>query len=203
MSILVIGSEGSMGSRYRAILSSLGKPWLAIDKYDTSFDTVADHPKAKQAEGYIIATPTDTHKAYIEALSILGKPILCEKPVVKDMDELDELIQMLKDEKANFSMMSQYEELIDDTHRGHTYYDYFRTGNDGLKWDCIQIIGLAKDEYSICNVSPFWKCQINGRRLDLGDMDHAYVSAVEKWLAKPGQSLSKIRDMHEKVSRGL
>ena len=201
MSILIIGANGSMGSRYKAILKSLGKDWLA---YDTEGgDSTSYSRKLGAADGYIIATPTDTHKDYIEALAPLGKPILCEKPVVKDMGELNNLVLMLKDENANFSMTSQYQELVDDESSGYTYYDYFRTGNDGLRWDCIQIIGLAKGDYSVGNTSPIWNCQINGKRLSLEHMDHAYVTFVSKWLDKPGQSLNKIRDMHLKVAEAL
>ncbi len=100
-------------------------------------------------------------------------------------------------------MVFQYGELIKFPHlrKGRdTEYNYFRSGKDGLVWDCLQIIALANDEISLRNDSPIWRCKINGTTLDLSDMDYAYHSFIKKW-TKNGidQNLSDLFKFHKKT----
>lgn len=193
MSVLIIGANGNMGKRYGSILNYLGKEWSGVD---------IEHNKhyirdvASKSEGVIVATPTDTHIRIIKDLLPLDKPILCEKPVTKNVTELKELTKGLK---GPFRMVYQYSILVDYIRIGRSHYDYFRHGNDGLSWDCLQVIALARGVPALGEQSPVWRCMINGKSLNLSHMDAAYIAYVQAWFRYPKHDLGEIVAIHEKV----
>lgn len=197
MSILIVGSEGSMGKRYQCILKYLGKSFVCADKQDSLSNI---RRLAEKTEGIIIATPTETHVDLVSSLLPFRKPILCEKPVSKDVSILKELNQRIEDSKTPFRMMFQYEILNRSCSYGPSRYNYFKHGNDGLVWDCLQIIGLARKEIVLGEDSPIWSCKLNGKALSLSHMDAAYIAYVQKWFNYPSDSLSKILHVHEKTA---
>lgn len=196
--ITIFGSEGSMGKRYKAILKYLGRKFECVDP---SIDKVncahLTSDLVKYSDGIIVATPTDTHARVLTNLVGYGcqVPVLCEKPVSKDPYELVEIINL----GLNITTMMQYKFLDSPSSNGETYYNYFRHGNDGLAWDCFQIIALARGKITIKEDSPIWKCELNGKHLSLADMDGAYLSFVENWLKNPGQNIEEIINHHKKV----
>lgn len=177
--ITLIGSEGSMGKRYQAILRFKNTEFECFDKESLMGNILAS---ARRARGVILATPTNTHGTYLRELIPVNKMILCEKPIVKDVDELAGLYGWAHAKGCELSMMLQYQELVDSNSEGESGYDYFRTGPDGLPWDAMQVIGFAKGPCVIDNKSPLWRGFINGRMLNISDMDYAYVRFVSKWL---------------------
>lgn len=197
MSVLLIGSEGSMGKRYQSILRFLGKEFVRADKQHQKKQIRA---MAENSEGVIIATPTETHADFIRLTLSLGVPVMCEKPIIKNTAELRELMKMVSSTGTKFSMMNQYKMLATRAAVGVTSYDYFRHGNDGLVWDCIQVIGLATGDVTLKEESPYWKCKINGRPLHVEHMDHAYVEYVRQWFQNPTQDLGEIVAVHEKTA---
>ena len=195
--IAIIGANGSMGKRYQAIFDYLKRPFACFDQ-EHSIEHIKT--ECQSAEGIIIATPTPTHGEFLRQLLPLEKKILCEKPVTKDMDELLDLDAYCTRHGYDFQMMLQYKELCDPASSGPSFYDYFRTGNDGLIWDCLQIIGLARGDLVIRNESPVWACAINGKLLSLSDMDFAYITAIQRWLeGEPNHTRREIIDMHIKT----
>lgn len=200
MSTLIIGSEGSMGKRYQTILKHLGEKYWCVDKQNYIHEILS---RVMNSDRVILCTPTDTHFELLMAIIPLGVEVLCEKPVTKNLKELEHIFRAVEKHKTGFTMVHQYKELIQDPLKtGLTSYDYFRTGNDGLVWDCLQIIGLAKTGIELNNESPIWKCEINGEKLNLSDMDEAYVSFVRKWLhGWEKQSQEHLFSIHEKTER--
>lgn len=201
MSTLIIGANGSMGTRYRAIFDWLDVPYWAVDR-ETSLDTIKT--RAQAADRILLCTPTITHYDLLKHLIPLERPILCEKPIVKDLDDLNEILTMARRLKTPFNMVMQYEELLNDDgleSDEESVYDYFRHGNDGLVWDCLQIIALANGDINIDEKSPIWTCQINGQKLDLAKMDQAYVSHVRRWLSGGlSQDINWLFEIHEKTA---
>jgi hypothetical protein len=196
VSILLVGAEGNMGRRYQAILKFLGKDFVAVDKqHNRHF--VKD--QAARADGIIIATPTDTHLTLLAEFNEFKKPIMCEKPFTKDMRDMDLIVDMFTESRTPLNMIYQYQELGNPYSQGSTVYDYFKHGGDGLAWDCIQIVGLAKGALELSESSPLWTCSLNGWQVELSDMDAAYITHIEKWMAAPGQDLSEIREIHQKT----
>jgi hypothetical protein len=192
MSIVIFGSNGSMGKRYQTILNYLNIHHVDID---VSTDMYQDY---KKIDGIIIATPTDTHLEFIKIFSDLKVPILCEKPLSTDFKEIEQ-IKALVDQGLNLTMMNQYKLLDDPSSEGPSFYNYFRHGNDGLYWDCMQIIGLARGSIQIHESSPVWTCMLNGKALSLSDMDWAYVQYVQDWIQNPGQDFNEILLAHQKT----
>lgn len=194
MKVLIVGSEGNMGGRYKAVLNYLKIPYCGIDKKlkENSYDADISH--------VIVATPTETHEEVLGSCYYLKVPFLCEKPITKDLKALGDL---LKHWDGRLSMVNQYFHLpYNDSLRGPTYYNYFKHGTDGLGWDCIQLLGLAKGSVELREDSPIWQCVINGQQMSLADMDQAYISMMEYWLmgGRP-QTPEAIYQMHEKAHK--
>lgn len=200
MATLIIGSEGSMGKRYQAILKHLGEPFWCVD-IANSASTISE--KMLAAKRTILCTPTDNHFSYLEKLIPLGRPILCEKPISKSLREMDKILDLTLKYNTDFSMTFQYSELVPPEQApGKSHYHYFRSGADGLFWDCLQIIALAKGDVEISNNSPVWKCMINDLSLKLSDMDTAYVNFTRKWLGGHiNQSKETLYVIHEKTEK--
>lgn len=197
MSILIIGCNGNMGRRYRAALQFLGRNVRGVD-IENSDDAI--EKAVQNAEGVIIATPTDTHASYIRKLTRFRKPILCEKPITKNLHELKAIFDEIERYRTPFRMVYQYEMLAERQRIGTSHYNYYKTGNDGLVWDCIQVVGLSRKEPSLGNDSPIWRCMINGKSLKIQDMDSAYIGYLQRWLIEPAQDLGVLMETHVKTA---
>lgn len=200
MKILIMGSEGSMGTRYKRILEYLG---VRFSCYDTKLGIPLDEV-AFGCDRVIIATPTHLHAQHIiEALNVLpSKPILCEKPIDKDLTVLKTVLEKCREANTDLRMVMQYKKVYkDDGLIGPSHYDYFKHGNDSLIWDCIQIIGLARGTVTLRESSPVWSCAINGQMLKIQNMDFAYVEYINDWLKMPSLCVGpqEILAIHEKV----
>lgn len=168
--VLLIGANGNMGRRYGAILRHLSIPFKGVDKGDVL--------ASKHASHIIIATPTNTHYELLRYFKDDPRKILCEKPITKDERELDEILGW----GDLVEMVNQYRYLDRNESCGDTIYDYFKSGGDGLPWDCINILGLSRGEVSLRNESCIWNCHLNGLKLKLSNMDMAYVRMLKEWL---------------------
>lgn len=188
---LIIGSEGSMGKRYKAILSYFNQPFECHDP-KLGFGVYPN----KTHDRFIIASPTVNHLYWVKRLDEYRKPILCEKPLSKDLKEVKEILEC----KSPLSMTFQYAHLVDNRGFGPSHYNYYHSGQDGLVWDCFQIIALAKDKVLLDNTSPIWTCAINGSKIHRGDMDKAYVDVVRNWLAGAHLERDDLMKWHNKVS---
>lgn len=190
MKICIAGYNGNMAARYKAVLTYLGHEHCGYDVGDP----------IPEADGYIIATPTHTHKAQVFALARFGKPVLCEKPVAKSMADLHHIRAVCEGHGTPFQVVMQYAYLADASRSGRSHYDYFKHGSDGLLWDCFQIIALAKERVTLCESSPVWQCIINGKKLNLAEMDMAYCVMIAEWLKDPkAQTWRYIETAHQKV----
>jgi hypothetical protein len=204
----IIGSEGNMGRRYAAICKHLG------------FDSVGYDPMLKDSvwDGFftdrslshiIITSPTDQHLTNLMMLRLgvhKHTPILCEKPIAKASDEYNkELMTNLVCLSERTFMVNNYSftDLIPD-HEGVTSYDYCCSGRDGLNWDCIQLIYLARGEWHLRNESPVWQCQINGQWVHRSSVDFSYIRMMKTFLVPfPGPNLwgpEAILSAHKKVA---
>lgn len=200
MRILIIGAEGSMGKRYVSILDYLGYKYkLDYDLEDTEyFGPKLDY---NDFDTYIIATPTKTHFDVLKKIKKYAKRILCEKPVTTDLRELKEILSWEQD----LTMMMQYQELVPSSNGTKpllSSYDYFRSGDDGIFWDCMQVIALHEGEFNNLNVkneSPVWNAWINSNMIKFSMMDTAYIYFIKKWLNGYKMEPNYIYEIHKKV----
>ncbi len=193
--IHILGVNGNMGRRYASILKYLD---IGVTGHDAE---TYDIHQMQDADGFIIATPTEDHLRHCQWLFQFHKPILCEKPLTKSMADLDKFEDQNRPNLCLLSVVNQYVHLIDRDGSGETYYEYFNSGKDGLFWDCINIIGLSKTKPKISNVSPYWSCKINGVKLNLSQLDGSYVKMVESWVKNPVSNYVYARIAHEKTMR--
>jgi hypothetical protein len=195
--VVVVGALGNMGRRYCAILKYLDVPYYAIDVKKLYFDPI----DWNKVYGIIMATPTATHLYDIASYVSYGKPILCEKPITKNLDLLSEFI--MDHPEMELRMINQYEYLIDPANKKYSedlsYYSYYNSGNDGDSWDCINIIGMSNMPVTINKDSPVWNCCINGHVLDRAKVDWSYVENIKDWLCGHTSNLSYIVKAHRKA----
>ncbi len=206
--IVVIGGLGNMGRRYLAILAHLGYEAHPIDLEESQRQREVLFQKAR---GVIIATPTPDHcRRVLEVVSLSRRndiPILCEKPLTTDIQQLDGLLRIARRDGYNLQMVNQYKHLRGysseyneaEPSRYGSHYRYFNSGRDGLAWNCINILGLSKGRCQLTETSPLWSCRINGVWLSLSDMDDAYITMVNRWVQDPQPNLDYIEFSHRKV----
>lgn len=194
MRFAVIGGRGNMGQRYCTILNWLQHEAVPVDIADKC-------PDSTTLDGYIIATPTQFHIKDILTLGPTHLPILCEKPIATHAKDVRAICKVIEDNDWQVTMVNQYEQLGSFLDNGPSFYDYFKTGPHGMAWDCINILGLAKGEVWLNNKSPVWVCSLNGRELNIKDMDSAYIKMMQKWIRTPNTPghLQYIVKAHEKA----
>jgi hypothetical protein len=192
--VLVVGALGNMGKRYCSILSYLNIPFVEVDIGTKRFDPSCTH--------IILATPTSTHLDLIDQYSLMDSPILCEKPIITDINEFERLESILE-LNENVFMVNQYayDNFSGAETVGKTVYNYYKHGSDGKYWDCIQAIYLANGEVEISESSPVWRCIINGTGLSLSNMDYNYIKMIQDFLGKQENLWGKeaILKAHRKV----
>lgn len=187
--IAVIGASGNMGRRYAMILEQYTSCHIVRIDVDNMNTDISD------CDGFIVATPTDTHFDVLCKLAMHQKPILCDKPLIKSRLKLKSLMSY---DGLDISMINQYEFMINPKSKGHSYYNYFKTGGDGLLWDCMNIIGLAESSVKVNNQSVIWQCVINGEYLNITDMDTAYIDNIVSWVCG-WRNKDYILKAHDKV----
>ena len=207
MKVCVVGGKGNMGKRYRAILKHLEVEHISVD-INEHLPTVKD-----DVTHYIIATPTDEHLGSLMNISWGLKPpvnFLIEKPIAilsnRDVDTKLRPVSTAISRGHNVYMVNQYAYCHFDLHQENqpTYYDYYNSGKDGLAWDCIQIIYLAKDSIDLKNDSPEWTCFINGLLFTRNILDRCYIRMIEDFISD-GKKYGKlwgwddIRSAHRKA----
>lgn len=190
MRILVVGGLGSSGARYCAILKYLG---MEYEIYDVEHfpitkisllggvnEIVVDWSKfPTEYDKAIIATPTATHFAYCKKLIELGKPFVVEKPLSKDVKECEELVDI--DEGLGRVVCNYKFTMLGEMKNPLIEYDYYKSGKDGLLWDCCQL--LAMDKLArLKKESPIWKCSGDGIFLSYKELELSYVKMIRAWL---------------------
>lgn len=198
MKVFIFGNQGNMGKRYAAILKYLGHEIGGCD--------AEEDPDFVDFDKIIIATPTHTHLALLHYLKSFNKPILCEKPFINDPlnfeYDLKPYLKEASNKKLQITMVDQYEHLVP-KHTDPsltTMYDYYQSGNDGLAWDCINIIWYAKSKINLINEGPIWCCCVNGYPLSRNFVDHSYISMIRDWIENPYEpQYDLILAKHKKV----
>jgi len=190
MRVLLIGCKGNMGQRYASILKHLEVPFTGMDIEDRYFPSKYSH--------IIVATPTYTHLYFSKLFAADGRLTLIEKPLVTNKRDFNKLKKRLTD---NIFMVNQYQYLTQEEDCGDTYWNYCKSGSDGLIWDAIQITHIAKGNCTIANESPVWTCELNGRQILLSQMDHAYIKMIKDFLGERKLCWGKdeIIKAHERV----
>jgi hypothetical protein len=196
--IVIVGHKGNMGQRYAKILDYLKLEWhgIEIDHHPRVIDIMC-----AKASHILISTPTNTHFNELCFYASYRKPILCEKPFSNNLKQIDMILNHDHDHQVSMVYQYKYIDNYKDHALGMTEYDYYKHGGDGLIWDCIQIIGLARGPISLKETSPIWKCKINGMAMDIGDMDQAYVEMIKDWLDPNSKKMSheEIYAVHKKA----
>lgn len=198
MNVAVIGASGNMGRRYCAILRYLGIGVVEIDEHS---------PSGMLGERYdkvIIATPTRLHFDFCEAMAMVGNPFLVEKPLDTDPKSIRYLRELCIKQGVDGRMVCNWAfagRLRFDPGCHQVQYSNFHTGNDGLGWDCIQLIYLAKGFPELSTGSPFLQCHIDDNRIHEGMIAMSYKKMVEAWLQDPAQlwSLEDAKKATEKT----
>lgn len=188
---LIVGSKGNMARRYAAIFKHLGVDYVGIDQGDAA-------PIKGTFDSILLCTPTWRHIDDIFFSMGAAVPVLCEKPIGTNLTSVLDLCDMAQTSGLALRMVNQYAH-INIKSEGLTSYSYYNSGKDGLVHDCISLVALARGDIRLSNISPIWKCTLNGTRLSPAVMDHAYIAMIEDWLRGNVSDIPYIRSAHQKV----
>jgi hypothetical protein len=180
LKVLVIGSLGTQGRRYCAILKYLDIAHIGYDIVDSPNSVPCD--KVTHA---IIATPIDTHYHWCLWCIENKIPFLCEKPISKYLPEIETIKRECENEKVDGRMVCNWKYvvfgLLLDENNTFIELDYFNTGKDG-NWDLIQPLYLSS-HLSILHKSPIYNCTINGLPVNQRNFDYSYVEMIRHWIS--------------------
>lgn len=189
---LIVGANGTMGRRYAAILRHLHITPICRDVLDPD-------PEPGSYDSVIIATPTNKHVNDVIWYGRYGVPILCEKPFSTDITEIRSFAERHPDIQLN--LVNQYKSLDYHASEGITSYDYFNSGKDGLAFDCVSILALARGPVHLDSRSPVWSCWLNGAHVKIERMDNAYIQMIRTWLmGNLDTGIDYILEAHEKAA---
>lgn len=191
--VLVIGGRGNMGSRYCAILKHLKEDAYSVDDEFVSYQLLPCF------DAFIIATPTPNHYPMLKMLASLGKPVLCEKPLCEYGYEVKHINYLALQSNTDIRMVCNWEYAFnlvltrnkDVMIMGDTKieYDCWKTGNDGLARDCIQLIHLAGPKnITLKQESPVMECLLKtennpiGYEVNTRHIEESYVLMLSDWL---------------------
>lgn len=216
--MLIIGSNGNIGRRYVNICKYLHIPHTAVDIKSNSEEDIC--VEIEKNEFILLCTPTDTHYEMIEKIIKIKKYkntktyLLCEKPITKNKVELEKLLFDTVNSKITLFMVNNYNFIeIEPESNGiikifkkimndfTTEYNYFHSGTDGMIWDCIQLVYLAKGKIILKQESPIWHCKINGVKISREQVDYSYIAMIIDFVTKREKmwTLSDIIKSHQKV----
>jgi hypothetical protein len=157
-------------------------------------------------EKAIVCTPTSDHLATLVKMQGYEGDILCEKPLVMGNEiDIGFFFATMRALKLNVRMVCNWAftapNFIDKPESRIIEYDNYNTGKDGMAWDCIQLIYIAKGFPILKTKSPFLDCKIDGERVDEADIAYSYVAMIEAWLKDPTNlwSLEDAKKATEKV----
>lgn len=196
MKILVLGSKGSMGQRYCAILRHLKEEVIEADIGDVRWHEW-------KFDRAIVATPTDAHLGACSLLARMSRDFLCEKPVDKNAFHISILADDCKRWGADARMVSNWKYAINAAllrvgkvavmGEMEIEYNYYNSGKDGFFWDCIQPIYMA-GRFKYNRTSPVFDCKVNGNPVTLDDFSQSYLLMVSEWLHGDKERLWSLED---------
>jgi hypothetical protein len=201
--ILLIGSEGSIGRRYKAVLEELN---LKFREHDLA-EMHRFHQNVEGITHAIIASPTPTHFGYCLALEKLNIPYLCEKPVTKNILEAERLYQECTRGFVvnNWAFLGTNADLAPSP--TEITYDFYNTGRDGLLWDVCQLIYLAHvtgAHLTVSRISATWDVTWNGVQVPYSYIENSYIQMVRAFIEGDTKMLWSLRrgcEMTKLVSR--
>ena len=179
--ILLLGSAGRQGRRYRTILHKLGYGDKLVTA-DIEFEKTLD---VRYIDCVIICTPTQTHYRYIKFFNEHNIDILCEKPLCTSSAEA---LQLQKDLQVDLRVVCNWSYVFNkrlEPEKNKIFYRNGTSGSDGLAWDCIQLIYLAQDFHCDLGVGVPWDIKINGKTVTPKMIEHSYIKMLADWLPRP------------------
>ena len=199
--IYVFGAGGNMGQRYCRILEFLGQEYTPLE-IDGPFNP--EEIEYKKDDKVIIATPTDSHYYLCKNIRAENQDvsILCEKPLSKIPNRARAMAYAW-----DVKMVCNYKYMGGNKNgtSNKTSYNYYKSGCDGIYWDCIQLIYLdngSPQKLKFNNHSPFWNAELNGVSLRPESVDESYVEMIELFLdGNLIQKNEKLIEAHEWAQR--
>lgn len=173
MKIWVIGANGNMGGRYADMCRAMGHTVIGTDVHD-------DYPLKEAYDRAIVACITGMHMHYCRLLEARGQPYLCEKPVTMASDEIQELERLSGHMVCNWAFV--HAGAPKRPGRNLVYYRNSYTGPHGLRWDCIQLYHLARNNRPNLGTGENFVASINRLPVYRNNITLSYKRMFKEWL---------------------
>ena len=187
-----------MGTRYAKILEEEGIEFYVLDQHNLG----AAKRLFEHTTKAIIATPTELHTQYVTKCIEREIPVLCEKPITKNVDELERILNH-RNAEVFLHMVCNYKyayQKAKDRYGDQLFYQDKKTrymfensGKDGLAWDCIQLIYLAEGRVQFGRSGKTWTCYINGVPIRYQDVIEGYRQMLLDFMADRLETPNKKR----------
>lgn len=189
MKLLLIGSEGSIARRYRAILKHLKVDFEEYDNPEHKFFSVPQSFYQRFTHA-LIATPTHTHMQWVDELPPIWK--LIEKPASKNLEEIEE-------RKLNHGcyVVNNYQFLPCSNTKKKISYNFYNTGKDGLIWDVCQLVYLAyknKVELEVKRESFWWNLKWGQHQVAYHEIERSYYHMLKAFCSGDTSNLWDLKD---------
>jgi hypothetical protein len=173
MKLLIVGSKGSIGSRYEAICRFLKIRHVGVDLND---------PWPKDFTHALICTPTGMHTIPAVQAMKEGMEVMIEKPLSKDTKDIETLIRVRDENRVTAWMVNNYffSKIPFSANYDTIKYSYFFSGKDGWEWDCIQLINMCK-EFIFDGTRPVFNLTFDGTGVTLEDVQKSYMTMLLYW----------------------
>jgi len=184
--LLLLGGNGSIGTRYKTILEYLNKPFIIHDSPTEKFDYKMWEGKLTRA---IVATPTEAHTECCLELIKWKIPFLCEKPLTKKADEAFFLQKKAEQQNVPAHIVCNYSFLLGVFNYPklpkYISYDFFNTGKDGLIWDVCQLVYMAYSLQATLRAekkSYYWHFTLDDKDVMYRHIEESYLMMVRAFM---------------------
>lgn len=209
MNICIIGNSGNMGSRYQKKIESIVSTQpIHITGYE--IDDFNNKKPLPIANKFLVCTPTNSHYEVLKFVMDQSRaPILCEKPISKNINEVMELCDIAQNKKIRLNMVNNWSLVTIpplERNRNCIYYSCSNTGKDGLPYDLIQLLHLAHDwNFYFTNKAPEGAFNVHiNQDLDITReiIELSYNRMLQFWIEDRWKYMWDVNDIrlaHKKV----
>lgn len=188
--ILIVGCDGSIGSRYQMALTGMGEPYRG---WDIVHEMEIDSSDCDRA---IVATPTPKHLASVEDLLLCHtgiRNVLVEKPLADSVNDAMAIVSMCEQAGVDLRCVCNWRWCVPSMELAAGSHDiYYRSPSLGREdpWmNVCQPIHYAKGHTPDIGLSDLWVGSIDSTPMEYLDICMSYRHMLYHWIDGDGKMM--------------
>lgn len=177
--VLLVGSSGAIGRRYKAILNYLNVDVLECDPESGTGDNIFN-----KTDGVLVASPTTTHRSILEYVLKHDVPVLCEKPLCASLEECYHAIH-LPNAKRRLYMVDNWVHMLGGFRKNYVIkYRNWYMGKESFAFNMAQPIYLTSlGKLQVNKNYPMFEAHVDDKIYTAYEIEKSYVEMIEKWIS--------------------